>query len=65
MLGPDSESMVWRKPSYSDSGEACVELGYSTAACAVRDSKLGTHSPFLRLTSGGYDALTAHLRGAR
>lgn len=65
MLGTDSESMAWHKASYSGSGEHCVELGYSTAACAVRDSKLGAHSPLLRLTPGGHDALTTHLRGAR
>jgi|GEM_PF-4220213 len=63
MLGPDPESMIWHKASYSDSGEACVELGGDAHARAVRDSKLGAAGPLLRLTPAGADALTAHLRG--
>ncbi|WP_439655926.1 DUF397 domain-containing protein [Lentzea sp. HUAS TT2] len=29
----------WRKPSRSEGNGACVELGYDTTSCGVRDSK--------------------------
>jgi len=67
MLGRDPkglESMVWRKASYSDSGEACVELACASDVRAVRDSKQDNAGPLLRLTPAGLNALTTHLRSS-
>ncbi|HUZ56750.1 MAG TPA: DUF397 domain-containing protein [Streptosporangiaceae bacterium] len=36
---PDVASLHWRKSSYSNAGNNCVEVGDSGTACAVRDSK--------------------------
>jgi len=63
--GPDAESMIWRKASYSGSGEHCVELGYAADSRAVRDSKLGAAGPRLWLAPSGAAALADHLRGTR
>lgn len=63
MLGPTSKSMVWRKSSYSGSGEHCVELGRGREMRGIRDSKLGDESPELRMTPREYGALLTHVRG--
>jgi Domain of unknown function (DUF397) len=36
---PDCDQIRWRKSSYSNAGNACVEVGQVEAAYAVRDSK--------------------------
>ena len=36
---PEAAHLRWRKSSYSNAGNACVEVGQAEAAYAVRDSK--------------------------
>jgi hypothetical protein len=65
---PDFSGARWRKSSYSGSGNNCVEVAQTVAACAVRDSKNpdGGHlifgaaawAAFLTdIKRGGYDDL--------
>lgn len=57
---------VWRKSTYSGSGNACVEVADLVAGGqAVRDSKLGDDSPVLWFTTGQVAALAADVRAGR
>lgn len=53
---------IWFKSSYSDGGEACVEVAWLDAdRVGVRDSKNPT-GPALTFTPDGWDAFTACVR---
>ncbi|MFG3614401.1 DUF397 domain-containing protein [Nocardia sp. NPDC047654] len=53
----------WFKSSYSDGGEACVEIAWiDTRRVGVRDSKNPT-GPALIFTPGQWDAFTACVAG--
>jgi Domain of unknown function (DUF397) len=56
MIGtmPDT---AWRKSSYSGGSGTCVEVADLPAGRAVRDSKLGDHSPVLAVPTGQFTAL--------
>ena len=53
---PDAARAMWRKSSYSNAGNQCVEVAQIGAAVAVRDSKNpgGGH---LTLDAAGWKAL--------
>ncbi|MDX6742873.1 DUF397 domain-containing protein [Actinocorallia sp. A-T 12471] len=52
--------LIWRKSSYSGSGDQCVEVAaLSGGACAIRDSK-NPHLPTVTLSPAGFTDL---LRG--
>lgn len=38
-LPADAASIQWRKSSYSNAGNQCVEVAQTAMACTVRDSK--------------------------
>jgi hypothetical protein len=48
----------WRKSSYSQAQNGCVEVGTSTAV-GVRDSKLGERSPVLTFSRRAFAAFLA------
>ena len=58
----DVTAVGWRKSSYSgDNGGTCVEVGTTSPAVAVRDSK---HPDGLQLafTAGTWKTFTEHLK---
>jgi hypothetical protein len=59
----DLSGAVWRKSSFSGSGNACVEVAdLAAGGQAVRDSKLGDDSPVLRFGTAQLAALAAAVR---
>jgi hypothetical protein len=46
--------LTWRKSSYSERQNNCVETTTGPAAVYVRDSKLGEASPILSVTPGAW-----------
>jgi len=53
----------WRKSSYSDQENACVEVADSVPGwIGVRDSKLGPDGPILAFTTAEWAAFTAGAR---
>jgi hypothetical protein len=59
----DLSGAVWRKSSFSGSGNACVEVAdLAAGGQAVRDSKLGDDSPVLWFTTAQLAALAAAVR---
>ena len=60
----DVTAVGWRKSSYSgDNGGACVEVGTTGPAVAVRDSK-HPDSPQLAFTAASWKTFTAQLKAA-
>jgi hypothetical protein len=51
----------WRKSTHS-AENGCVEVGPSTTAVGVRDTKLAGASPVLVFTTGAWAAFTGGLR---
>lgn len=53
---------TWRKSSYSfPDGQECVEIATDlTGWVGIRDSKLGSGSPVLAVTTQQWQALVAH-----
>lgn len=51
----------WHKSSYSQGANGCVEITELPGWVGVRDSKLGTASPVLAVSSAQWGALLAHL----
>ncbi|ONI90530.1 hypothetical protein ALI22I_12450 [Saccharothrix sp. ALI-22-I] len=49
----------WRKSSYSESANGCVEIGSTPRVVGVRDSKLGDASPVLTFTRTAFGAFLA------
>lgn len=59
----DLSGAVWRKSSFSGSGNACVEVAdLAAGGQAVRDSKLGDGSPVLSVPAGQWSAFIADVR---
>lgn len=59
---PDFESATWRKSSYSQGQNNCVEIARTGRWVGVRDSKLGQHSPVLVFTEAEWAAFQAAVR---
>lgn len=55
----------WRKSSYSQGQNDCVEITSSPGWVGVRDSKLGDASPILTATPAQWHDLIAAVRGGR
>ncbi|MEU4739708.1 DUF397 domain-containing protein [Actinosynnema sp. NPDC023658] len=54
--------LQWRKSSYSESANGCVEIGSSpteVGVVGVRDSKLGDRSPVLTFSRRAFGAFLA------
>lgn len=49
----------WRKSSYSEAQNGCVEIGSSPTVVGVRDSKLGDASPVLSFSPKAFRAFLA------
>jgi hypothetical protein len=49
----------WRKSSYSESANGCVEIGPTPTVVGVRDSKLGDASPVLSFSPRAFRAFLA------
>lgn len=58
----DLTGAVWRKSSFSGSGNACIEVAGLPGGTAIRDSKLGTASPVLAVTAPQWAAFIAGIR---
>lgn len=60
----DVTGTTWRKSSYSGSnGGACIEVGTTGAAVAVRDSK-DQAGPQLAFVADAWQAFTSQLKAA-
>jgi hypothetical protein len=61
MAAPDFTSARWRKSTYSNEANACVEVASTPSTTGVRDSKHRGHGPILvfnrELWSGFLDKL--------
>jgi len=57
----DSSPVLWRKSSYSGSGNDCVEMAAADRVVLVRDSKDQT-GPQLRLTAEQWRSFTAAVK---
>lgn len=49
----------WRKSSYSQGQNACVEVGSAHRTVGVRDTKLGQHGPILAFGRASWSAFIA------
>ncbi|MDR7300838.1 DUF397 domain-containing protein [Haloactinomyces albus] len=58
----DLSHAAWRKSSRSNSGGNCVEVGRTTAAVGVRDTK-DRDSATLVFSPGAWERFTAFLKG--
>ena len=54
----------WRKSSYSNAQQSCVEVGHEGPAVAVRDTK-DPDGPAVAFTPAGWQAFTRRLQAAR
>jgi hypothetical protein len=52
----------WRKSSYSQGQDTCVEVGSVGAVVGVRDTKLGAESPILAFGPDSWAAFLANQR---
>jgi hypothetical protein len=50
--------IAWRKSSFSDTPNSCVEVRHESDVVYVRDSKLGDDSPVLRFAAASWLVLT-------
>jgi hypothetical protein len=58
----DVTAAAWRKSSYSgDNGGACIEVGTTGPAVAVRDSQ-DQRGPRLAFSTGTWKSFTDHLK---
>lgn len=61
MRQSETENTSWRKSSFSGSGEHCVEIARSSAACGIRDSKAGAGSPALLVSGAAFDSFLSRV----
>jgi hypothetical protein len=54
-------TVIWRKASYSQGQNGCVEVGSAPDVIGVRDSKLGPASPILAFGRTSWAAFTARV----
>lgn len=59
---PDFGSATWRKSSYSQGQNNCVEIARKDGWVGIRDSKLGNESPVLVFTEAEWTAFQAAVR---
>ncbi|MGH3569400.1 MAG: DUF397 domain-containing protein [Pseudonocardia sp.] len=52
----------WRKSSHSRLANNCVEVAAASGWVGIRDSKLGTDSPILTITTAEWAAFTAGVK---
>jgi Domain of unknown function (DUF397) len=52
----------WRKSSYSQGQNTCVEVATAPSQVSIRDSKLGAASPILTVTTTQWHALLTAIR---
>jgi hypothetical protein len=52
----------WRKSSYSNGANACIETGRVPGAVLVRDTKDNGTGPVLRVTPGDWARFTASVK---
>ncbi|MGH3688020.1 MAG: DUF397 domain-containing protein [Pseudonocardiaceae bacterium] len=45
----------WRKSTYSDMGNGCIEVDFTSAGVQIRDSKI-VDSPVISFTAGQWSA---------
>lgn len=60
MTGPEQPGLTWRKSSYSNHNDGCVEVALVPGAALVRDSK-HVDAGFLQVTAVSWNALLARL----
>lgn len=60
----ESTDMTWRKASYSNGGENCIEVANSSGAVLVRDTKQAARPDrtTLSVTPGAWRAFTTGLK---
>ena len=52
----------WRKSSHSQGMNGCVEIATAADWVGIRDSKLGTDSPILTVTTAEWTAFTTAVK---
>lgn len=60
MSVPERSALAWRKSSYSDEEEDCVEVAHTSGAALVRDSK-NVQAGSLRFSRPAWHTLLDHL----
>lgn len=53
---------TWRKSSHSQRANNCVEIATAADWVGIRDSKLGTDSPILTITTAEWTAFTTAVK---
>lgn len=62
----DLPGALWKKSSRSGQYNQCVEVALNLSeVVAIRDSKLGEHSPILRCTPAAFRALTDSMKSGQ
>ncbi|MBW4719430.1 DUF397 domain-containing protein [Saccharothrix obliqua] len=61
MPAPEFPTARWRKASYTEGNDNCVEVAHVTRGVAVRDSK-NPDGPVLTFSPNGFAGLLNHLR---
>ena len=56
-------SATWRKATYSQGADNCVEAGSVPGVVLVRDTTLNGHGPVLRVAPAAWDRFTASIKG--
>jgi len=58
---PGANCIMWRKSSYSNAGNQCIEVARTSAGFIVRDSK-SPESPWLSISPTAWDALISGVK---
>lgn len=64
MPGREPPQASFRKSTYSDGGNGCVEVATLSTACLVRDSK-DVHGPTLAFTPAAWSRFLDHVKQGR